>query len=493
MAGLSVAGPDSRSKTWRNGPMLAFGMILAIGMAGSAEDPSGLVHRLGSPRYAERVQASEALANLGREALPALREARESRDAEVRSQATALVETIENRLLVEATEVVLDFDDRPLVEVVQTLSKRSGMRLHLYPENPATWKDRRIHLVADGPVPFWTAITELCRAGGLSYDFASGPFGIGREPGTGLRLMPGVQTDGPTSDSGPFRATLTSIHHSRERSLKPGRVAAGRPLMKGEVRIGMPAQGLEISGADSFQEDFHVQMQIVAEPRLTMSVEGSPRVLEAIDDRGQSLTIDARNEPQKRYAGYSFGYVTPAEASMMQLPLPLRYPAEPGKTIRRLRVGLALEVAARRPDPIVLPIAEANGQTIRNGELSVEVHGTKPHANGGRTLDVTIRSLNEPTPNPEPGMPPPMPRYNGPDSYRNPLEIVDDQDRPVAWYAASMQGGPDGMHLSIQFLAHDQADPTRKASLPAKIRLYEMNRVHTELTLDFQDIPMPLP
>lgn len=475
--------------------MLAIGMILAIGLTLSADDPATLVQQLGSSRYAERQRAAEALADLGRDALPALRDARQSRDAEVRGQATALIETIESRLLVEATQVALDFDDQPVDAVVRALADRSGIRLQLFPDNPENWKGRRIHLVADEPVPFWTAITELCQAAGLSHQFASGPFGMGREPGAGLRLTPGVPESTPTADSGPFRATLASIHHSRTRNLTVRRqVVPSRPLAKGDPRIGMPQIVLNgVQQPDGFSEDFHIQMQVVAEPRLTMAIDGAPRVLEAIDDRGQSLALDPKGEPQQRYAGYSFGHAMPAESSMIQFPLPLKYPAVPGKVIRKLRVGLSLQVAARRPDPIVLPITEARGQTIRNGELSVEVHGSKPGGDGGRTLDLSIRSLAEPVANPEPGMPPALPRFNGPDAFRNPLEFVDDQDNPVAWYASSVQGGPEGMHLTIQFLPQDQINPGRKASPPSKIRLYEMNRSHAELSLDFQNVPMPLP
>ncbi|MFO0957850.1 MAG: hypothetical protein U0800_10385 [Isosphaeraceae bacterium] len=459
--------------------MLAIGMILAIGLTSAAEDPVGLVERLGSPRYAERQRASQTLSELGREALPALREARQSRDPEVRSQAAALVEAIEGRLLVEATEVPLDFDDRPLGEVVQALSERSGMRLHLFPDNPATWKERRVRLVADAPVPFWSAMTELCRAGGLAYQFASGPFGIGREPGSGLRLMPGGQEVAPYSDSGPFRATLTSIHHSRERNLMMPRAGGpARPAALPKAAQGLPPLpgmgGMPSPGG--FHEDFHVQMQVVAEPRLTMALEGTPRVIEAVDDRDQSLVVDPPGGPNQRYAGYSFGYATPAESSMIQCPLPLKYPAEPGKFIRRIRVGMAVQVAARRPDPVILPIAEAKGQSIRNSELVVEVQGAKPDANGGRMVELTIRSLAEPVA-PVPGAPPGLPRYNGPDAYRNPLEFVDDQDRPVAWYPASLHGGPEAMHLSIQFLPQDQADPRPQGVGAREDPPHEMNRL----------------
>jgi hypothetical protein len=59
-----------------------------------AADIARLVEQLGSPRFEEREAASRALERIGEPALPALRAAVHSRDAEVRRRAARLVETV---------------------------------------------------------------------------------------------------------------------------------------------------------------------------------------------------------------------------------------------------------------------------------------------------------------------------------------------------------------------------------------------------------------
>jgi hypothetical protein len=88
-------------------------LIVLIGQVPSAES-AVLVDRLGSPRYAEREAAADDLERLGRQAIPALRAARDARDLEIRTRALALVNKIEGALLTQPTLVTLDFEDQPL-------------------------------------------------------------------------------------------------------------------------------------------------------------------------------------------------------------------------------------------------------------------------------------------------------------------------------------------------------------------------------------------
>ncbi len=83
--------------------------------------------------YAEREAASEALERLGRSALPVLRAARDSRDLEIRNRAHDLIQKIEGALLTQPSKVKLDFENKPLVEVMRSLSQQTGFKVALYP------------------------------------------------------------------------------------------------------------------------------------------------------------------------------------------------------------------------------------------------------------------------------------------------------------------------------------------------------------------------
>src|SRR5262249_29904317 len=122
---------------------------------------------LGAGRFADREEAARALAELGREGLPALRAAKKSQDPEIRSRAEALLDRIETDLLIRPTLVTLDFADQPVADVFATLSQRTGMTLVTLPENNPVWKTRRMTLTAPEPVPFWAMVDRLTRAAKL--------------------------------------------------------------------------------------------------------------------------------------------------------------------------------------------------------------------------------------------------------------------------------------------------------------------------------------
>src|SRR4051812_42289920 len=96
-----------------------------------AAEPAALVGRLGSPRYSERESAATSLERLGRQALPALRAARDVRDPEVRTRAVALINKIEGSLLTQPTLVSLNFKETPLPEVVKAIAEQTGVKLAL--------------------------------------------------------------------------------------------------------------------------------------------------------------------------------------------------------------------------------------------------------------------------------------------------------------------------------------------------------------------------
>src|SRR5580704_15086177 len=109
-------------------------LVVLLGQV-PATEPVTLVERLGSPRYAEREEAAGALERLGRQAVAALRAARDDRDPEIRTRTGALLNKIEGTLLTQPTLVTLDFQDQPLPEVVKALSASTGIKLGLIPEN----------------------------------------------------------------------------------------------------------------------------------------------------------------------------------------------------------------------------------------------------------------------------------------------------------------------------------------------------------------------
>src|SRR5262249_2872619 len=136
---------------------------------GAAEPPDAktidkLVERLGSEDFTDREKAATDLDACGAAALPALRKAAESKDAEISKRSAELVAKIEKRVeserLLAPKRVHLIYKDTPIAEAVADFAKKSGYPLTLSdPENKLA--DRKITLDT-GDVTFWQAFDQFC-------------------------------------------------------------------------------------------------------------------------------------------------------------------------------------------------------------------------------------------------------------------------------------------------------------------------------------------
>jgi hypothetical protein len=212
---------------------------------------------------------------------------------------------------------------------------------------------------------------------------------------------------------------------------------------------------------------------------------------EAVDDKGQSLLPRPNSPNMVRHMAYAnYGYN--AGGQMLQLSGNLKLPDQPGRSIARLRGLVPLSIAARKSDPLIIPLGDAKGKTFVAGDTSVVIHDvTKPNnGNGGgfnnpmqgTLLDLTIRF---PTQTPggngfgvngfgAPGVNP-----------QNQIEVVDDKDRLVFWNQQSTNIQPGQMRLTLNLMNHGNAGP------PARLRFYDLARAKTEASFEFHDVPLP--
>jgi hypothetical protein len=375
--------------------ILVLGQPLAADATAAPADPAALVARLGASRYAEREEAAGLLERMGRPAIAALRAARNDSDAEIRTRAAALCNKIESALLTQPTLVTLSFENQPLPEVVKTLSAQTGIKLGLVPENLPAWPDRRVSIHEAEPLPFWRAMDRLCEAARLQLNVGTYHLPTAnREP-----LFPlfegGPRPAVPTSDTGPFRVSLLSLHYQRDVAfsrtgvmLPHGRlVVPPPPPMPGQARANTPQ-----TDAPRVDEQFYAQIQVAAEPQLSLSQIGPLKILDAIDDRGQSLQLETdpgQGPITQRVSGY-FGVTS---GSTLQLHVPLQRPEVPGQSIRTLRGLLPIMVATRKPDPLVVSLQGAAGKSFHNDEVDLSVLDIRANPGTHQTsIDIMVRS-----------------------------------------------------------------------------------------------------
>ena len=374
----------------------AVAMATVLGWA-CDEGPAELVAKLGSPRFAEREAAAESLRRLGHLALPALRKARSEQDLEIRTRAANLRDEIEAISLLKPTMVRLDFHDRPLSEVVEGIGRQAGVSLassdeplkHRKPQDQgrSSWPDRRITLEAADPLPFWEAIDRLCRAGGLRRLYPQHPYGL-EEPFDRLTLAPG-EASPPRSDTGPFRVELLRICRERDLDLTPGLSQSGRGFRDTgpPARLAGPGYGPEVK--ELRVSNFFAELLISTEPRLRIIGEASLERLHASDEQGRSVLreptaqerkaeielfrsnpdIDPKLHPELRFSSGS------RRSGPTQLRwIPLADSTPPGVRLAELKGVVAVAVMGRRTDPLVVPLADAQGKTIENDGVRVTIH-----------------------------------------------------------------------------------------------------------------------
>ena len=110
-----------------------------------------------------------------------------------------------------------------LSEVAQSLSRQTGFKIALYPQNLARWKNQRVTLRHSEPLTFWKAVDELCDTASLQYN--PNMQGFAGQQDQVFALTEGVtRADTPISDSGPFRVRLTGIDYDRRLSYLAGGV-----------------------------------------------------------------------------------------------------------------------------------------------------------------------------------------------------------------------------------------------------------------------------
>jgi hypothetical protein len=448
-------------------------MLAVLGQA-LPTNPTDLVARLGSARYAEREAAAEALERLGRQALPALRAAHDARDAEVRSRASALITRVENALLTRPTLVALDFDDRPLKEVVREVGERSGIELALTPEGNAVFEGRRVTLREPAPLPFWKAIDRICDVGQVQYSFMN-LHQTGREPSFNLTAY-GQRPAGPSWDTGPFRVILIGVHYQRD-VLFGGRPAnpIRRPGLPPPPPVPAP-EGPQRPAVVS--EQFYAQLQVVAEPRLSLSQVGPPRIVEAVDDRDQTLLIPSSGSPVvQRSAGY-FGL---GGSPALQMIAPLKRPEQPGKAIKKLRGTIPVIVSTRKPDPLVVPLAGAAGKTFQNDDVVIAVQEVQADPNAHQaSIVLSVRPGKETG-----GIAPVGP--NGefiphrPDMNQLQIVVADAQGRTMSWFPSNYDAEGSRVTLSLR----------NPAAPPAELRYHAIARAEAEVDFQFTDVPLP--
>ncbi len=441
---------------------LALVLTLALTAQAPADEAADLAGRVASADPAAREEAEGRLEEMGRVALPALRIAADKAEDPVAGRRLAeLIDLIERRRLLRATPVVLDLKDVPVADAAAELSRVSGLRVALDPPDDPAWARARVSLATRGPIGFWAAVDRLATAGGLRVEpasyWANSPKDV-----PAVRLARGEASPVRPSYAGPYRVELTSLDRHRQ--------------------VARPREGRPPKVVDGFT----AALQLVAEPGILVDRNGSPRVLEALDDRGADLRPPSARDPSAPRVGLTFRQWRPSlEVEAYRIPLGI--PETRAGAFKRLRGVLPIIAYARTGPLVSVPLGAALNRplsasgvtlTVRRLEragfvwslqavVSGEAHTTTPATAAG-PRQLTLAPVRPPF---------------QPDDH---VQVLDDQGRPFLLSTGGNTPRPDG---SIEFtlLIHSNA----QYGPPTTLRYYGLVAEATEVPFTFENVPMP--
>ena len=425
-------------------------------------DAAALVARLGSDRAAEREEAAKALEMMGRGALPALVDAAKgATDPEIRSRVLGIWDGIQKDSMRKPTLVRIDARGLPLEKAVHALGEQAGFTLE--------WRNQGrqevVNVQEPQPIPFWRAVERLGFSGGYYHQVLP--------PDRNFPTIQFSELDkvSPSVISGPFLIQLTGLHDERDRYLVQGP----------SLRIDQMNQRIPIPrGSKESESRFYADFRLMVEPRMWFTQEGPVRVIEATDDLGQSLVPPAGPKNEADHSlNFNGGGVADGRGQ-----LDLMMPARPGRTITRLRGAIPVALQIQRPLPsLEIPLASAKGKTFAHDEAAFTIRDFE-QGPGGATISLDIRLEIDRAELPEP-------RYPELISSRlhclsnHQLEFVDAEGKSLDT-TLSGSWGPNG-HGKYHVSASKQLNRTS----PASMRYYSMVRAFTDVTFEFENLPMP--
>jgi hypothetical protein len=359
-----------RSHDW----VLAFAFGLAPGFVEGVPTPTAepasvvrLITQLGSSKFADREQATQALEELGTPALAALREAARSEDSEVSRRAEELIRRIERRAerdkILAPTRLRLAYTDMPLPDAVADLAKRSGCTIALRCKHEQT-AQRKLTLDT-GETTFWEALDQLCQQAGLV------EAGVPNIP----RAQPGQPSGAPAPRAAPLLLPVPRDAAVAGKGLIV--LTEGEPLQLptcyvGSVRVRIAPPHTRVLAPWRGDGQLRLLLEVSPEAKLDWVTVLEARVEQALDDQGQEwtpLTVTANTTGPAREDLAQVGLPALRVGGNHQVPLWLAAPAKESKVLKALHGTISSQVrVAPQPLLAVDNILHAAGQAVRGTE-----------------------------------------------------------------------------------------------------------------------------
>jgi hypothetical protein len=479
--------------------------IVAAGPTPTSQDKktAALITRLGDVDFAERQAASAALDALGAEALPALRRARESDDAEVSRRAIELIEAIQlreqTRKLLQPKKIRITGKDVRLREVLDELARKGGGDFRLADQKLA---ERKLTLDT-GDVTYWAAVQKICEAAAI-HEQPPAAIKTTTTPSRedDLRMMRRGRRVMYLNDrnlSGYFQGEGPTI-------LQDGKGPALPATVHGALRVrAMPP---EAASADPSKGDRSVPLylEIKPEPHVSWEAIASVHIDRAVDDQGQVLFaagpyVGGRpslkpNTGEDTILISDGEFLWPTNRGQRQASLTLTLGKNASKSLREVRGTIAAWVRTEREEQLrVDNLAKSVGKRLsandgseisikeidgKDGLHKVKIEYAAPSSLHALEVDGPVRVIF-------------MNRGNGPmvttvsdRDGNNPFALLDAQGKALALRDGSYQIDQANGHrvYTLTYQAAKDQGP------PARLIFSERRNAFVEVAFVLKDVPL---
>lgn len=323
--------------------------------ASPPESVSSLVAKLGNRDYKIREAAQRALEVRGVETLPELKKTLESTgSAEVRRRLQGMVASLERIQILSPKRLTIKARNQPAATVIAEVSKKTGytMQLQGQPRGDITLDMTN--------ATFWEVIDSVCNQAGLAMYYSDAQGGMMFQQQD--NMWPHVCYQGP------FKVVATSFNYNKTMSFGPIQRNPGSNQMRHESL--------------TFAFNVHSESKL---PFLTI---GQARVVEAVDDLGNSMK-PATAPHETNFYHYNH-YRTNQSASQINL----LWPNKEAKAVRVLRGVIPVTLLGeQKPEVIVDDILKVKAKKFTGPNVEVEVVEVKEPQKGQYHVKMNVRNL----------------------------------------------------------------------------------------------------
>jgi hypothetical protein len=346
---------------------LIAGLVLLAGApsfraADNAKEKSAerWIEQLSDRNFKVRQQAAKAIEALGPEALPALRKARAQADADVRRQIDKWIPEFEASAVVAPKFVTLKLANQPVHKALEELTRQTGYKFQFDARDRRAQKACSLQLEQ---ATFWEAFDKVCRAGKLR---------MNAQPGF-ARVDDAQHLE--------FADTLTPfvVNHRAFRVAAQGFNYQRTSNTSRSVLFEKPAANDGMTNGQNYEhadEQFYLDVSLIAEPRLETLGVGEPSITEALDDQNRSLLPAKQPGMEHMFAHHLLRNHLPRgfQTAMQSVYVRLRAPEKDAKAVKIIRGTIPVYVEKEKKALVVVEdINQAQGKTFELEGLSVQV------------------------------------------------------------------------------------------------------------------------